>query len=151
MIMAAVKRLAALVSPSPLGAAFTALVNQQASGFGIGPVGFLNPALYRLGLSSGYTTNFHDITVGNNTNGTSPGQFFAAPGYDLCTGWGSPLGQNLINALAPRATKPVITNVTATLLSEGCSPGNGAIDPGETVSINIGLKNLGRLKPPILW
>jgi uncharacterized repeat protein (TIGR01451 family) len=131
---------------SPLWAAFTALVNQQASGFGIGPVGFLNPALYRLGLSSGYTTNFHDITVGNNTNGTSPGQFFAAPGYDLCTGWGSPLGQNLINALAPRATRPVITNVSSTLLSEGCSPGNGAIDPGETVSINIGLKNLGAVK-----
>jgi len=27
-------------------------------------------------------------------------QFYAVAGYDLCTGWGTPAGQNLINALA---------------------------------------------------
>ena len=42
---------------------------------------------------------FHDITAGNNTNEYSPTNFFAVPGYDLCTGWGTPAGTNLINAL----------------------------------------------------
>jgi len=131
---------------SPLWAGFMALVNQQAAGFGHPPAGFINPAIYRIGLSAGYATNFHDITNGNNTSASSPNAFFAVPGYDLCTGWGSPLGQTLINALAPRVQAPLITNVSFTLLSEGCSPANRTIDPGETVTLNIGLKNVGALK-----
>ena len=131
---------------APLWAAFTALVNQQAAGFGRPPVGFLNPALYSIGLGAGYNTNFHDITTGNNTTTTSPNQFFAVAGYDLCTGWGTPFGQNLINSLAPRVASPLLTNVSATLLQEGCSPPNGAIDPGETVTVNFGLKNIGGVK-----
>src|SRR5207248_5918019 len=39
--------------------------------------------------------------TGNNTNSSSPTKFFAVPGYDLCTGWGTPNGSNLINTLAP--------------------------------------------------
>ena len=131
---------------SPLWAAFMAMVNQQAASFGQPPVGFINPAIYRLGLSAGYTTNFHDITTGNNTNAASPSRFFATPGYDLCTGWGSPFGQNLINALAPRIPAVVITNAGATIVSEGCFPPNHAIDPGETVTVNFSLKNLGGFK-----
>jgi hypothetical protein len=42
-----------------------------------------------------------DITSGNNTNSVSPTNFFAVPGYDLCTGWGTPNGTNLINLLNP--------------------------------------------------
>ena len=34
-----------------------------------------------------------------NSSG-SPTKFYAVPGYDLCTGWGTPTGQTLINALA---------------------------------------------------
>ncbi len=130
----------------PLWAGFMALVNQQAANFGRPPVGFLNPAIYNLGLAAGYTTNFHDITTGNNTNAASANKFFAVPGYDLCTGWGSPFGQNLINSLAPRFRFPVITNAGATIVFEGCSIANGAIDPGETVTVNFALKNLGALK-----
>jgi hypothetical protein len=48
-----------------------------------------------------YTTDFHDITTGNNTNSNSGNKFFAVPGYDRCTGWGTPNGMNLVNALAP--------------------------------------------------
>ena len=131
---------------APLWAAYLALANQQAAAFGRPPVGFLNPQIYKIGLSAGYTTNFHDVTIGNNTNGASPNQFFAAPGYDLCTGWGSPIGPNLINTLAPRLPMPVITNASATILVEGCSPPNGAINPGETVTVNFSLKNLGAIK-----
>jgi hypothetical protein len=85
---------------APLWAGFTALVNQQAAYYGNAAVGFLNPAIYRLGNSPQYTAVFHDITTGNNTNLESPNLFCAVPGYDLCTGWGTPTGINLIDALA---------------------------------------------------
>jgi hypothetical protein len=86
---------------APLWAAFTALANQQAASVGKSSIGFLNPALYAIGAGAGYTADFHDITAGNNTSTDSPTNFYAVTGYDLCTGWGTPNGQNLINALAP--------------------------------------------------
>ena len=85
---------------APLWAGFAALVNEEAAANGQPPVGFLNPALYALGKSADYTNCFHDITVGNNATPSSGGLFPAVPGYDLCTGWGSPNGSNLIYALA---------------------------------------------------
>jgi len=89
---------------APLWAAYTALVNQQAAFYGDGPVGFLNPSLYNIGFSAGYSTNFHDVTTGNNTNVNNPNGYFAISGFDLCTGWGTPNGSNLINTLAPPDT-----------------------------------------------
>jgi hypothetical protein len=85
---------------APLWAGFTALVNQQALAKGQAPVGFINPAIYAIGKSGNYTADFHDITTGNNTWPSSPTNFYAVAGYDLCTGWGTPNGINLINALA---------------------------------------------------
>ena len=84
---------------TPLWAAFTALINQQAAAKGHPSVGFLNPALYALGAAGGYGAAFHDITTGNNFNSSSPANFPAVAGYDLCTGWGTPTGQPLIDAL----------------------------------------------------
>ena len=83
---------------SPLWAAFIALVNEQAGTNG--PVGFINPAIYLIGTELDYTSDFQDITTGNNEWIASPNQFTAVPGYDLCTGWGTPTGSNLVNALA---------------------------------------------------
>ncbi len=85
---------------SPLWAGFTALVNQRAVISGRPTVGFINPALDTIGTGGTYTTCFHDITTGNNTSPSSPTKFYAVAGYDLCTGWGVPDGQSLINALA---------------------------------------------------
>ncbi len=85
---------------TPLWAAFTALVNQQAVMSGRPTVGFINPALDTICSGGTYTTCFHDITTGNNTSPSSPNKFYAVAGYDLCTGWGVPDGQSLINALA---------------------------------------------------
>jgi subtilase family serine protease len=82
---------------APLWAAFTALVNQQAAEQDRPSVGFLNPALYAIGQSVNYTNCFHDITVGNNTTSGSPNAYYATNGYDLCTGWGSPNGNHLLN------------------------------------------------------
>jgi hypothetical protein len=94
---------------APLWAGFMALVNEQNAAVGNAPAGFFNPALYALAQSAGYTNCFHDITTGNNTNLLSPNLYFAVPGYDLCTGWGTPAGSNLINALAVPADVLEIT------------------------------------------
>jgi subtilase family serine protease len=79
---------------APMWAGFVALANQQAATNKVSPVGFLNPAVYSIGVSSSYNTDFHDITSGNNG-------FPAVTGYDLDSGWGSPKGYYLINAIAP--------------------------------------------------
>jgi hypothetical protein len=91
---------------APLWAAFTALVNQQTAANSQPPVGFLNPALYAIGKSASYSNCFHDTTTGNNATSSSGGKFPAVSGYDLCTGWGTPNGTNLINTLAPPTTPP---------------------------------------------
>jgi len=84
---------------APLWAAFTALVNQQGAANGQAPVGFLNPALYAIASTVNYTNCFHDVTNGNNINTYSDNLYKAGPGYDNCTGLGTPNGINLVNAL----------------------------------------------------
>ena len=74
-------------------AGYVALVNQQLATNGYSTIGFINPYLYAFGVSSSYGTDFHDITSGKS------GSYSAVTGYDLVTGWGSPNGQGLINAL----------------------------------------------------
>ncbi|HXR06479.1 MAG TPA: S53 family peptidase [Candidatus Acidoferrum sp.] len=101
---------------TPLWAGFAALANQRAAQAGLASIGFVNPALYHIGTNSGYTACFDDITAGNNTN-NSPTHFLAMPGYDLCTGWGSPTGTSLIIAL----TQPDGFQIT---------PGRGAVANG---------------------
>jgi kumamolisin len=68
---------------APLWAGLIALLNQLKGR----PVGYLNPKLYAS------TGALHDITQGNN-NG-----FAAWPGWDACTGLGSPIGGKLVTAL----------------------------------------------------
>jgi subtilase family serine protease len=84
---------------APRWAGFLALVNQQAASGGNSSLGFLNPTIYSIGQSSSYNNDFHDITSGNNNNGQGQ-SFNAVVGYDLVTGWGSPNGQDLIDALS---------------------------------------------------
>ena len=85
---------------APLWAGFTALVNQEATASGHSTVGFLNPLVYAIGAKAAYATDFHDTATGNNESSSSPNKFSAVTGYDLCTGWGTPAGQKLIDALA---------------------------------------------------
>jgi uncharacterized repeat protein (TIGR03803 family) len=93
---------------APLWAGFTALANQLAEAHGRPAVGFINPAIYALGKSAAYASAFHDITTGNNTTTDTPTNYFAVSGYDLCTGWGTPNGSNLLYALA----LPLLLNIT---------------------------------------
>jgi kumamolisin len=71
---------------SPLWSAMIALLNQKLGK----PLGFLQPTLYGL---PGPAQAFDDVTEGSN------GSFSAAQGWDACTGLGSPIGKNLLEAL----------------------------------------------------
>ncbi len=88
---------------APMWAGYIALVNQQLAANGQSPIGFINPTIYAQNVTSAYATDFHDITSGTS------GSFSSTTGYDLVTGWGSPNGPNLINALAPTATSPTFS------------------------------------------
>lgn len=97
---------------APLWAGFTALINQQATLNGHASVGFLNPAIYAIAAGTSYTNCFHDTTTGNNKWSSSPNLFSAVPGYDLCTGLGTPTGTNLINALNAVGVNNPITHLS---------------------------------------
>jgi subtilase family serine protease len=84
---------------SPQWAAIIALANQLSASQGTGPLGYINPALYKLAESSAYSTDFHDITSGNNQLAGTPVGFNAGPGYDFATGWGTPNVANLVGDL----------------------------------------------------
>jgi kumamolisin len=79
----------------PVWAGIAALINQARAANGKGPIGLLNPYLYPL-VGTGV---FNDVTSGNN------GAYSAAPGYDLCTGLGTPDVANLIQALAGNSSQ----------------------------------------------
>ncbi len=70
---------------APLWAGLIALLNQSLGR----PVGFLHPFLYSAAARPG----LHDITSGTN------GAYSAGPGWDACTGLGSPDGVALLAAL----------------------------------------------------
>ena len=78
---------------TPMWAGYIALVNQQLAANGDPTIGFINPTIYAQNVTSSYATDFHDITSGTS------GSYSAVTGYDLVTGWGSPNGVWLINAL----------------------------------------------------
>jgi hypothetical protein len=74
---------------TPCWAGLIAILNQMRGG----PSGDLHAALYSL-----HGTGFHDITSGNNSFGGVQG-YNAGSGYDLSTGWGSPIANRLLPAL----------------------------------------------------
>jgi subtilase family serine protease len=88
---------------TPLWAALIALADQYVGRH----LGFVNPAIYRIGRGASYHQAFHDITTGNSTvtfpQGTITG-YRASPGWDPVTGWGSPDAQVLIPLLARYAS-----------------------------------------------
>lgn len=76
---------------APLWAALIALINEKLDG----KVGFLNPTLYQIGESSA----FREITEGDNNTAWRVGGYSAHAGWNACSGWGSPNGQMLLEAL----------------------------------------------------
>jgi kumamolisin len=76
---------------APLWAGLIALLNQQLAH----PVGLLNPLLYQQAEAG----TFHQITKGNNDLNRL-GVYSAGPGWNACTGLGSPAGTALLAALS---------------------------------------------------
>jgi kumamolisin len=97
---------------TPMWAAYIALANEQLANNGQATLGFINPTIYAQNVTSAYSTDFHDIASGTS------GSYSAVVGYDLVTGWGSPNGTGLINALAPTSTTPAFNiSVSPTAIS----------------------------------
>ena len=105
---------------APLWAGYLALVNEQRANDGSGPLGFINPALYQIGDAGGstYSAAFHDVTSGSNG-------FSATTGYDLATGWGSPNGVGLLNALAGNTAPVPDFTIAASPASQTVTAGSG--------------------------
>jgi tripeptidyl-peptidase I len=88
---------------TPLVAGMIALWQQQTKQLGQPPLGFVPPLLYSLAAST--PAAFLDITVGTNDL-FSAGCCAARKGYDLASGLGSPLADQVAAALAARQLPP---------------------------------------------
>jgi subtilase family serine protease len=100
---------------SPSWAGIIALADQQ-RGSSLGTYQ-VESTLYNALNTSNYSNVFHDITSGNNG-------YPAGPGYDLITGLGSPIANNLV---------PLLANTTAALgLPTLTGTGTGAPSSGTT-------------------
>jgi len=101
----------------------TSLVNELRQMNGVTTtLGFANPVFYTIGgNAANYAAMFHDIADGS-TNLYYP----AVVGYDMSTGWGTFIGDPLLNYLGSAAsTAPVITSF---------SPGSGSAGTLVTVT-----------------
>jgi len=84
---------------APLWAGLIALINQRLGQ----SAGFLNPILYQNYQALQQNNAFRDITQGNN------GAYSAGPGWDACSGLGTPNGTNLANELYTLLHKQQVT------------------------------------------
>jgi hypothetical protein len=89
---------------SPTWAGFCALINQARANANLSSIGLLGPNIYPL---IG-TSNFRDITVGNNFTSKSPTKYGAGVGYDETTGVGVPLVQTLSQTLVGTPAEPPV-------------------------------------------
>jgi Pro-kumamolisin, activation domain len=110
---------------APLWAAYIALVNEliKQSDPGAGLAGFINPTLYDIGLTRGtavdlYSACFNDIADGvSNADGWPGGLtglsegFTSVPGYDLCTGLGSPKPALITQLASPTPADAVFREI----------------------------------------
>jgi|HubBroStandDraft_2_1064218.scaffolds.fasta_scaffold15091_2 subtilase family serine protease len=100
---------------APMWAGYLALANQQAVTNGVAAPGFIDPVIYPLNLGNS-DADFHDIVSGSDGLPTTVG-------YDLATGWGSPNGSLLINALTGPAGPnfTLSANPTSVTIKQGAS------------------------------
>jgi len=125
---------------APMWAAYVALANEQSVNNGGSTLGFINPTIYPQNLTSAYATDFHDITSGTS------GSFSSTTGYDLVTGWGSPNGVALINALAPTSSSPTFslsaTSVSILQGSSGTSTVTSTVADGFNSAVALSVSGL---------
>jgi subtilase family serine protease len=82
---------------SPLLSGIVAIATQKEGH----PIGALNPQLYALAATQGYSEadGLVDVTSGNNSFAGVTG-YTAGPGYDLASGLGTVAGPGIVDALA---------------------------------------------------
>jgi subtilase family serine protease len=98
---------------APFWAAVATLTNASPACAGTS-IGFANPALYAIGGSSAYATDFRDVTgpLAGHDPTTSRldaknGPFPAGPGYDMASGLGTPVASALGASLCTLVKPPV--------------------------------------------
>ena len=80
---------------TPTWAGIIAVANQMAGH----PLGFINPALYKIATSAQAAEDFRDITSGTNSfsdGGVMVQGYTAGPGWDAVTGFGAPICAKLL-------------------------------------------------------
>lgn len=82
---------------APLWASLIVLINEARSHAGKSPLGFINERLYDLARKGDL---FNDISHGNNRSAPNHPGYQAKTGFDACSGWGTPIGSRLLEALA---------------------------------------------------
>jgi kumamolisin len=82
---------------APLVAGMIALWDQQAQKAGLPGPGFVPPLLYYIHTHS--PSAFRDVTVGNNSVFGNVSCCAAAKGYDMASGLGSPLADEIVKQL----------------------------------------------------
>jgi subtilase family serine protease len=95
---------------APTWAALTALADSSPA-CARHPVGFVNPALYKLAATA-YGANFGDVTNGANGYDHVAG-FAAGPGYDMASGLGTPNARSIVPALCGGAPIPAASATAA--------------------------------------
>ena len=97
---------------APIWSGFAARVNQQRIANRLPSLGWFNPTLYKTAQTPNYSSDFHDITQGNNL------YYAAGPGYDNATGWGTFLGAGLFQDLTAQVKVPqtITPDATASLV-----------------------------------
>jgi kumamolisin len=86
---------------SPLVASLLTLINANRAAASQPRVGYITPVLYQASGSGGATVGSvgcTDVVSGNNDTATAGG-YSAGPGYDAASGWGTPNGTALAQAL----------------------------------------------------
>uniref|UniRef100_A0A0G4I472 subtilisin n=1 Tax=Chromera velia CCMP2878 TaxID=1169474 RepID=A0A0G4I472_9ALVE len=125
---------------TPLVALMATLWNDLRLSRGLPPLGFLNPLIYTLGETGGF---FNDVVVGNNRcaiGNCCPVGFYASPGWDVTTGWGSPRWQRIADEILRRAGKE-----TAALNGKGAG---GVAVPATAAAVPVDATETGDGSPP---
>ena len=106
---------------APLWAGYLANVAKKAGK----SLGNINPTIYHIGGSANYSQDFHDTTQGNNDT------YNAGTGYDLATGWGTPIGDKLTTDITAGTTPP--TND----FSIAASPTSATVQSGQSTTTTV--------------